>query len=265
MMKMTKLTKTLLVAGVALTVGTTPFIGGYSASAQTVISETAYEKIISFTKEDVNKATGIQLTQGTVNKVYNSLSQAASWEKLGYSKADAKRVADRFAQSNYQAVGILTDMVNNAGVSLKVVTINKPYYSTVNIGTTGEVANPGTNEPSIEEPNQGNNNQSVLSKQVKEIDVEIEYQHKDIEFEYDVKSNGSVKAEFENEFTGVKQKGTAAQQTIENLFEGLNVKNSSKTQIKNHILTKLGAAQNFKKFDFKVKFADGSKVDFKIK
>jgi hypothetical protein len=264
-MKMTKLTKTLLVAGVALTIGATPFAGGYSASAQTIISETAYEKIISFTTKDLDEATSIQLAQGTINKAYDSLSQAATWRTLGYSETDAKRVADRFVQSRYQAIGILTDMVNNAGVSLKVVTINKPYYSTVNIGTIGEAVNSGTENSSTEESNQGNNNQSILSKQVKEIDVEVEYKHKEIELEYDVKSNGSVKAEFENEFTGVKQKGTAAQQTIEQLFADLDVKNSSKTQIKDHILSKLGAAQNFKKFDFKVKFADGSKVDFKIK
>ncbi|GGC77017.1 YusW family protein [Enterococcus wangshanyuanii] len=269
-MKMTNITKSLLVAGVALSISAAPFISGVSAEASTVISETAYEKIISFTKADLDKAVGTSLTASTINKVYTSLSQAKVWEKLGYSKADAKKVAARFSESKYQATGILTEIAMNEHVSLKVVTINKPYYSSVNIGTMGESTAPGTDESSTEEstteettPSEDNN--AAAKQSMKEIDVDIEYKNKDIELEYDVKSDGTVKAKFENEFTGEKMSGVRAQQKIEAIFAGLDVRNSSQTQIKNHVITKLNANQNFKKFDFKVKFVDKTKVDFKIK
>ncbi|EOH99004.1 hypothetical protein UAY_02273 [Enterococcus moraviensis ATCC BAA-383] len=278
-MKMTHLTKSLLVAGVALSIGAAPFVGAVSASAATVISETTYEKIVSFTKDDLKQATNVQLNATTVNKMYTALKQAKAWEKLGYNAADANKIAKRFADSQYQAVGILTDIAHNEALSLKVVTINKPYFSSVNIGTTGEVTNPGTGESSTEEPNTGEtgdtdestsesneeSNKGTLSKLVKEIDVDVEYKNKDIEFKYEVKSNGTVKAKYVNEFTGEKTEGAKAQKTIEAVFEGLDAKNSSQAQIKNHVINKLGASQNFKKFDFKVKFADKSKVDFKIK
>lgn len=277
-MKMTNLTKSLLVAGVALSIGATPFIGGVSASAATVISESAYEKVMSFTKADLDSATGTKLTVASVNKVYTSLKKAATWTKLGYNAADAKKIAARFTESQYQAVGILTSIANNERVSLKVVTINKPYYSDVNIGTTGEVENPGTDESSSEEatdpsettpsettPSEDNNNNVGVNKTIKQIDVDVEYKNQDIELEYEVKSNGTVKAKYVNEFTGEKVEGAKAQQKIEAVFAGLDVKGSSQTQIKNHVISKLNAGQNFKKFDFKVKFTNNTKVDFKIK
>ena len=39
----------------------------------------------------------------------------------------------------------------------------------------------------------------------------------------------------------------------------------SKDQIKQHVLTKLAADKNTKQFEFKVKYFDGTKIDFKIK
>lgn len=271
---MKNLTKSLLVAGVALSVGVTAFSGGVAASASTVISETAYEKIVSFTKEDLEKATNEQLDLASINHVYTSLKDTKTWVKLGYNSTDAKRIADRFVQSQYQAIGILTDIAHNEGLSLKVITVNKPYFNTVNIGTVGEITNPETDEPNTEDSgateestseSTEESNQGTLSKAVKEIDIEIEYKNKEIELEYDVKSNGTVKAKYVNEFTGEKTEGAKAQKTIEALFVGLDAKNSSKTEIKNHVISKLNASQKFKKFDFKVKFADKSKVDFKIK
>ena len=72
-MKMTKLTKTALIAGVALSIGATPLIGAHSASAATLISQSTYEKVMSFTKSDIKTATGINLDANTVTKTYNAL------------------------------------------------------------------------------------------------------------------------------------------------------------------------------------------------
>lgn len=259
-MKKLNWTKVILITGAIVSLGAVSVVTGSKASASTVISETSQEKVISFSKDDLKDATGIKLDKSTVTEVYDLLTQADVWEKVEYSSAEAKRIASRFNKSQYQAMGILKDMAADEGVSLKVVTINKPYFKTVNIGTLSEELTFDTEDSAVEV-----NEDTALKETIKEIDIEIEYKNKDIEIDYEVKSNGRVKAKYENEWTGEKLESTKAEKKINALFEGLDVKNSRKSAIKEHVLDELNAPQNCKKFDFKVKFTDTSKVDFKLK
>lgn len=271
---MKKITSLLLVSGLVLSIGCATVANTTSADAATVISQSTYEKTMSFTKDDLKNATGITLTSKltVINSMYNSLKDSKVWVKLGYSSTDAKRIAQRVELSNYQTIGILEDIANNQKLEFKVVTITKPNYKNVDLGTVGTKdqsttpsEDPATGETETTTPNE-DPAKTPLSSLVKEIEIDIEYKKKDIEIDYDVKSDGRVKAEVENELTGSKVKDAQAQKIVEELFSGLDAKTSSKEEIQNHILTKLNAPKDgLKKFEFKVKFADKSKVDFKIK
>lgn len=225
---------------------------------------------VSFTKAYLAQLTGLELSSTSIQKGYNKLKTASVWTTLGYTSADAGRIASRFTQSYSQAIGILKSITAGKNVELKVVTVNNPYYKTVNIGTLEQqeqVVAPTTSEVPAENNQKANETveTAILSQLVKEIDMEVEYKHDSIDLEYDVSSRGKIKAEVDNELTNVELKGAKAQAYIENLFKGLDVKNSSKETIKNHILSKLNAPKSGEKFEFKVKFADKTKVDLKIK
>lgn len=266
-MKMKKLTG-LLLAGIILSTGATTLASSPDVCAATVISENQYEKTMSFTKADLTAVTGMVLepTEASIQRMYDSLKKERVWLALGYSSTEAQRITKRMAQSTYQAIGILTSMANNQNIQLKVVVINKPNYSTINIGTIGSVDKPTVpkDEPEKEDTNKPGD--SALHALVKEIEIEIEYQKEKIKLDYEVKSNGKIKAEVKNERTGLKLQDAKAQTYIETLFVGLDAKTSSQEEIKTHIMEQLDANQKgLKKFAFKVKYADKTKVDFKIK
>lgn len=266
-MKMKKLTG-LLLAGIILSTGATTLASSPDVSAATVISENQYEKVMSFTKADLTAVTGIVLepTEASIQRMYDSLKNERVWLALGYSSTEAQRITKRMAQSTYQAIGILTSMANNQNIQLKVVVINKFNYSTINIGTIGSVDKPTVpkDEPEKEDTNKPGD--LALRALVKEIEIEIEYQKEKIKLDYEVKSNGKIKAEVKNEQTGLKLQDAKAQTYVETLFVGLDAKTSSQEEIKTHIMEQLHANQKgLKKFAFKVKYADKTKVDFKIK
>lgn len=269
-MKSTKLTTALIAIGMMLTIGASALGTSVPVEAATVVSETAYEKVMSFTKEDLNKATKVSLSASSVSNVYNAMTKSNSWTKLGYTEEEAKLIANRISISYYQTRGILNDIVANDGLEFKVILVNHPNYKTVNIGTIGKVVEPSNPEkPEVPskpvEPELPTN--PTLSSIVEDIEIDIEYRRLgDIELDYEVKSNGRIEAKIKNKQTGVKIKDAQAQKIIEDLFVGLDAKKMNHTSIQNHVLTKLNAPKSdLKKFKFEVKYADRSKVDFKIK
>ncbi|MGY3703242.1 YusW family protein [Vagococcus martis] len=268
---------TLSLGGSALVVNT------QSVDAKTVVSQTAKKSVITFTKADLESATNVNLSLFNVQKIYNSLSKADAWKSLGYNDSQAAKIAQRVSLSSRQAQGILKDMVNNTNVEFKVVYMNTGWFERVNIGSEvvtvdvpetekpetekPETEKPETEKPETEKPEVDLPATGTLDKNIKEIEIEIDYRakNKDIDLDVDVKKDGRVKAEFENEATKTKVKGDQAEAIAIDIFDGVDVRTMSKNDIKNHVLNKLNADKNFKKFDFKVKYFDGSKVDFKIK
>ena len=59
----TKITTSLLTAGMVLAIGITPFVHSNTMEAATLISQSDHEKVMSFTKKDLKEATGIQLSR----------------------------------------------------------------------------------------------------------------------------------------------------------------------------------------------------------
>lgn len=271
-MKTKKITNLILASTMVLSIGASTMAGTKEVSAATVISESTYKTITAFSTEDLTKATGISLTTANVQKMYNKLKQAATWEKLGYKADQAKKISQRVTISSNQTQGILKNLVNTLGMQLKVVLVQKANYEGVNLGSvmvnssTPEVQVPETETPEVEVP-ETEGQVTGLDGRIKEIDIELEYKAKnqDIDLELDVKNDGKIKAEYENEATKQKVEGDVAKAVAINIFNGIEVKNMTEAQISNHVTNKLGANKNFKKFSFKVKYFDGSKVDFKIK
>lgn len=278
-MKANKFVSGIVLAGVILGLGALD-ASNNQVQAATVISESAFSKTMSFNREDLKTVSGIDFnTSKDVATVYSALKNPTSWETLGYTSEDATLVANRFAYSYYQALGILTDLANNPSLELKVVTTNTPGNRNVSIGTIGEAATeestaketetekPITEESVTEESTTEEDTvqTSALSSTVRKLSVDIEYKKQNIELKFQVKSDGRIKAEFDNEFTGVELKDTEAQQVIETLFEGLDIQNSDQDSLKNQIITRLNASNDFKKFKFKAELQNGTKVEFKLK
>lgn len=256
-----KLSHIILASTMILTVGTSFMATGTPAEAATVISQTAYETVMGFSAEELTAATGMELTSATIQKTYNKLKGKAIWETLGYSATKASKVAQRISLSKNQTLGILSDMIANPGLNFKVVYISSPGYEGVNIGSVNLTPPTGEEPTDLEQPATG------LDSMIKEIEIEVDYKAKnqDIDLDFEVKSNGKVKATYENEGTREDLEGDAATAVAANLLSGLDLKNMSDAQIAEHVITKLGANKNFKKFAFKVKYVDKTKVDFKIK
>lgn len=258
-MKKVKVLKGVFYVGMTMFIGLASLTNVKMVSASTIVSETKNKKVVSFSKQELEKGTDIKVEVDLIDKIYQSLKQTKTWENLGENTEDAERIAERFEKSESQATKILKNIAGSDELNLKVVFVNKRKYNTVNIGTLEQETTTQKTDSAKKKTTD-----ETLKTQVKALDLKIEYKHKDIELEYNVKSNGSVKAKYQNEFTKETLDGAKAQKEIENLFSGLDIKNDSQSEIKDHILTKLDENKGVKKFEFKVKFSDKSKIEFEI-
>ncbi|HCM88353.1 MULTISPECIES: YusW family protein [Vagococcus] len=84
---------------------------------------------------------------------------------------------------------------------------------------------------------------------------------REIKYKYEIESSGKVKAEFEDSRTG-KKSPEESQRIIEEMFEGLDVKNSTQKQIIDHLLNSLGLPKKYDKFEIKAEFKDGTEIKF---
>lgn len=258
-MKKAKRLKDLFLVGIILLIGTTSLNTIKTVNAATIVTETKNKKVVSYSKQELEKGTDIKLEADEIDKVYQALKQTKTWKNLGENAENAQRVAARFEQSETQATKILKNIVASDDLNLKVVFVNKPKYSSVNIGILEHETEAKKTDPSTKKTTG-----ETLKAQVKAIDLKIKYKHQEVKLEYNVKSNGSVKAKYQNDFTKEKLDGAKAQKVIEKLFSGLDIKNSSKSEIEEHFLTELDEKDGVKKFEFKVKFSDKSKIEFEI-
>ncbi|WP_167630164.1 YusW family protein [Listeria valentina] len=279
---MNKLVKVTAATGLALTMGVAtlaPVVSEAASVEGNVIYQDAYKTIKTFSKSDLQTLTGVSLTAGNVDKVYNKLTEAATWADAGYTNAQASKIAQRVSAYTNQLKGILREIAAKDNVSLKVIYLDKTWNEQINFGseyTGGNVVDEDNNDNgTIVEPgddtedNSGNNNESVKPSTgklaVKDLDVEIEYKNFDVELQYEVKKNGKVEAEYENEFTGEKVKGAKAQSIIEGIFADFDMNSTNKNQIVTHVLGELKLKNNFKKFQYEVEFPNKSEFEFKIK
>lgn len=233
-----------------------------------VVSSTKYKVVTLITKADIKELTGIELTYKNTSSVYKQLKKSTIWEAAGYSANDAKLIAARFNNNYNQAVGILKKLAKNSKLNLKVVVLNKPTYQNAYIGVSGYNGNTETSKPSLDQ--EGNTNvvvtttPEVTQSNLKELEINIDYKNGSVELEYSVKLDGSIKAEYQNDFTKEEIQGKAAKEKIEGILEGLDIKENNQTTILNHILTKLNLDKGYKEFQFEATYSDGKEIEFKM-
>lgn len=212
----------------------------------TVVSSSKYKEVTLLTKEDIKKMTGVDVIYKNITSIYKELKKSSTWKIAGYNDKDATLIASRFSLNYKQTVSVLKKISKNSDLGLKVVLLHKPNYESAYVGAMEIVSD------SEEDDKTG----------LKELEISIEYKRGSVELEYSIKKDGSIKAEYENEFTKEKLKGLEAQTKIEEILEGLNLSSNSQEAIVTFILDKLELDQNYKKFELEVDFNNGTKYEF---
>ncbi len=227
-----------------------------------VISSTKYKEVTLLSKSGIEQITGFPLTSKNISSIYKELKKDDTWKAAGYSEDDAKLIANRFAKSYKQSIGILKKLAKVSNLGLKVVIIDKPNYKKASIGVTKDITNsdkPTTAPTTTPTTTPG---EEVTKLNLKELEISIEYKKGEIELEYEVKLDGTVQAEYKNDFTGENLKNEDAKVKIESLLNGLDIKESSQTTIVEHILNKLDIEKEYKEFQFEAEFYNGKKIQF---
>ena len=231
-----------------------------------VVSSTKYKEVTLLTKEDIKELTGFEVTSKNVFSIYKQLKKSSTWKAAGYSESDAELIASRFKNSYNQSIGILKKLAKNSKLNLKVVVIEKPNYQSASIGVSGYNSDKENTKPS--EDKEGNTNTGATTtpeaKTLKELEVNINYKNGSIELEYSVKSDGSIKAEYQNDFTKEDLKGNAAQEKIEEILQGLDMKENNQEMNESHILSKLNLEKGYKQFQFEASYNDGKEIEFEL-
>lgn len=217
------------------------------AVTPTIVSSTKYKEVTMITKEDIQKMVGVDVTYKNVSSIYKVFKQSSTWEKAGYNENDAKLIVSRITANYKQTVGILKKIAKNNELGLKVVLIHKPNYQSAYIGV-------------IKTSSESDVNNTAL----KELEITAKYKGGSVELEYSIKEDGSVKAEYENDFTKEELKGKVAQAKVEAILEGLNISEKNQEAIVTYILEKLELGKNYKKFEFEAKFNNGTKYEFQL-
>lgn len=228
-----------------------------------VVTSSKYKVVTLLSQSDIEQITGLELTTKNVYSVYEQLKDEPFWEAAGYSESDAELISDRFEESYNQSISILKKIAKTDNLYLKVVVIHNPKYEKANIGVSKYQSNSEDSKPDTSTPTPTPSPSDDVSKSsLKELEISIEYKKGDVELEYKVKSNGTIKAEYENEFTGEHLKSEEAKEIIESILEGLDINESNETVIIDHILNKLNLDKKYKEFSFEAEFTDGREIEF---
>lgn len=104
---------------------------------------------------------------------------------------------------------------------------------------------------------------AAITSDMKELDVEIKYGKKEVEFEYEVKRNG-VSASYKNELTGERLSGTAAKNKIESLMRNVDVKNHSRSSIASALASQV-SSQRYTKFSLEAEYNNRREIEFSLR
>lgn len=270
-----KLAKGLVTASLVLSLGAANLaVPVISASAAVIEFENNYKSVISHSMEDLKDYTGKKNVKGLMNK----LTKAAAWQEAGYTKAEAKVIAADFATQSYKVEALLTKMDNNNNLHLKVILLKSGYvkaqfglesYASEKPNTELPVEpnnpteeTPGTELPTEETP--ATDSDKVMDG-IKKIEIELDYKQGDVELQYQVNSNGTVKAQYQNKIDKVQLQNAKGEDKLNEVLAGIDFKTASESQIVDHILSKLNLDSNYKQFQFQAEFTDKTKVKFKLK
>ncbi|MEI5993285.1 YusW family protein [Candidatus Enterococcus mansonii] len=251
------------------------------ANAATVVESNYNKTVTLFNKADILAHTGLSLTSSNVSSVYNELAKTSTWEAAGYSKSQATVIARDFSKNYYKSVSLLQKMTYQKDLHLKVILITKGYVK-AEFGLQSyyvpeteapevevpEVEVPEVEVPEVETPETETPEVEVPAEKsdLKKLEVQVNYTNgTQVQFQYQVNANGTIKAQYQDKSNKVQLQGSAAEEKIEGIIAGLNLKNGSEKEITSHILNKLGKGSSYKQFQFQGQFTDNSQVKFKLK
>ncbi|WP_314068008.1 YusW family protein [uncultured Vagococcus sp.] len=260
-----KLTKGLVTASLVLSLGVAnlavPVMSTYAA---TVEFENNYKSVISHSFSELKEYTGKKNVKGLMNK----LATPASWKAAGYKAAEAKVIAADFASQTYKVEALLTKMDNNKDLHFKVILLKTGYvkaeFGLESYGNSSEkpgIELPGTTEPGEETPG----TELPTQAGIKKLEIELDYKQGDVELQYQVNSNGTVKAQYQNKIDRVQLQGAQAEAKLNEVLAGIDFKTASQSDIVRHVLAKLNLGSDYKQFQFQGQFTDNTKVKFKLK
>lgn len=252
-MKKLALGVTAIVTAVTLSAAILPVT---TAHAAITVESSAYKSVTLFSVEELETFTGETLTSESITSFYNKLATASTWETADYSAKEAKAIALDFTRNQSKADSLLKKLVKNNALYMKIVVLNKASISAAFDIQGYNDSNNQTPEPSTPSEIQGT---------LEELDISIEYKQGDVELSYEVKSNGKIKAEYENELTNTEMSGTKAQAKIESLLKKIDFQNMDKNQIIQVVLKELNLEDNYKEFEFEAEFTNNTKLEFKQK
>jgi hypothetical protein len=274
-----KLFKGMMVAGLSISLCAASLGAVATAANAATVVESNYAKTVTlFNKADLLEYTGLSLTATNVTEVYNKLTKASAWEAAGYSTSEASVIARNFSLSYSKSINLLRKMTYQNDLHLKVILITKGYVKaefglqSYYVPELPEV--PETSEdpeipetPEVPETSETPEKPEVPeTSDLKKLEVEVKYTTgQQVELQYEVKANGTIKAQYQDKSTRTQLQGSAAQTKIEGIIAGLNLKTASQKEITAHILNKLGNGSNYKQFQFQGQFNDSTQVKFKLK
>ncbi|MEI5989513.1 hypothetical protein A5881_001001 [Enterococcus termitis] len=277
-----KFFKGMMVAGLAISLCSASLTAVASPADAATVVESNYNKTITlFNKADILEYTGLSLTSSNVSSVYNELVKASTWEAAGYSSSEATVIARDFGRNYYKSVNLLQKMTYQKDLHLKVILITKGYVK-AEFGLQSyyvpetevpeidvpEVDVPEVDVPEVEVPETETPEVEVpaAKSDLKKLEIQVTYTTgQQIQLQYQVNSNGTVKAQYQDKSNKVQLQGSAAETKIEGIIAGLDLKNGSEKTITSHILNKLGRGTSYKQFQYQGQFNDNTQVKFKLK
>ncbi|MGX7244881.1 YusW family protein [Enterococcus quebecensis] len=268
-----KVFKGMMVAGLAISLCSASLAVVSNQAEAAKVVESNYNKTVTlFNKADILEYTGLSLTSSNVSSVYNELVKASTWEAAGYSSSEASVIARDFGRSYYKSVNLLQKMTYQKDLHLKVILITKGYvkaefglqsYYVPETPVTPE--KPQEPETPIE-PETPETPVAPEQSNLKKLEIQVTYTTgQQVQLQYQVNANGTIKAQYQDKSNKVQLQGSAAEEKIEGIIAGLDLKNGSEKEITSHILNKLGKGSSYKQFQFQGQFNDNTQVKFKLK
>ena len=268
-----KVFKGMMVAGLAISLCSASLsVVSSSAEAATLVESNYNKTITLFNKADILAYTGLSLTSSNVSSVYNELVKTSTWEAAGYSSSQAAVIARDFGRNYSKSISLLQKMTYQNDLHLKVILITKGYVK-AEFGLQSYYV-PGTpvlpEEPKEPEvpvtPEKPEVPEISEQSDLKKLEIQVTYTTgQQIQLEYQVKSNGTIKAQYQDKSNKVQLQDTAAAEKIEGITAGLDLKNASEKTITSHILNKLGRGSSYKQFQYQAQFNDNTQVKIKLK
>ncbi|MFS7255682.1 hypothetical protein CKN63_03005 [Carnobacterium divergens] len=234
----------------------------------TVIESNAYKSITLFTKAEIKELTGLELTTKNAAAIQKALTDAKVWEKAGYEASEATLIANRVKLNASQSLALLQKVANVANLDFKVIVI-KNNFPKAELGVQSHGSAPEVEAPETEKPgdssNAGEEESAEQTSDIRQLQIELDYKKGDIQLQYQVNSNGTIKAQYKNGLTKENFQGAKAEEKVKAVLTGIDLNSANQSDIEKHVVKKLNAGSDYKQFQLQAQFTDNTKVKIKIK